>query len=405
VKPIGRVLLAGSLLAALLAAGACAIYPPEYVYRVIAWRDADADDYLRFPMRRMAPRAGAMSLERRDQRGKVVAAWQQAGGGAAMEDELAAHGTQAFLVLRGDRIVYEGYFNGGSREGWVTSFSVAKSFLSVLLGIAVSEGAIGSLDDPVTRYLPELARKDARFAEIRLRDLMNMSSGLHYAEFPFLHGDDAKTYYHPSLRDLALRESRIERPPGEVFHYNNFHPLLLGMVLERTTGMPVTRYLQDRLWQPAGMVGEASWSLDSERAGFEKMESGINARAEDFARFGLLMLRQGRLNQRAVVPEHWARSSTSPLAFPRRPGYYDASPWTRGHAARYYHAFWWGERRPDGGHDFAARGNHGQMVFVSPRNDVVIVRHGWRYGLPGGGWFERARRMADALREADPPRQ
>lgn len=382
------------LLAALLLAVACIVYPPTYVWRVLVWADADADDHLRFPMRGIAPAPGAMPLPRKPDAAAVAAAWQAAGGAAAMERELASHGTQAFLVLRGGAVVHESYANGGSREGWVTSFSIAKSVLSTLVGIALDEGVLRGLDDPVTRYLPELGQRDARFGQVTLRHLVDMASGLHYAEFPFLHGDDAKTYYHPDLRRLALQEARVEAAPGQRFHYNNFHPLLLGMVLERATGLPVARYLEQKLWQPAGMVGPASWSLDSE-GGFEKMESGLNARAEDFARFGQLMLQRGVHQGRQVVPLAWAEASTRPHPVPA--GYYALSPWTHGDARRWYTAFWWGQSRDDGDRDFAARGNHGQLVFVSPRNGIVIVRHGWRYGLGPAEWFERARIMADVL--------
>jgi CubicO group peptidase (beta-lactamase class C family) len=228
-----------------------------------------------------------------------------------------------------------------------------------------------------------------------------MASGIHYAEFPFLNGDDTRTYYDPDLRRLALEHTRIARGPGESFHYNNFHPLLLGMVLERATGVPVAQYLQDRLWQPAGMVGDASWSLDSEASGFEKMESGFNARAEDFARFGLLMLRQGRAGHRSVVPAGWIAGSTAPPAAPLPADYYAASG-LQSRPELYYHAMWWGTRRPGGGHDFSARGNHGQLVHVSPANDVVVVRHGWRYGLSAAEWSARAGRLADALARSAP---
>lgn len=384
--------------AAVLGIGAaCAIYPPRYVYRVLVWGDADADDYRRFPMRRILPAAGATPLPRDDHRDEVAAAWRRAGGERDMERQLAALGTQAFLVLREGSVAYEGYFNGADARSWVTSFSVAKSFVSALFGIAQAEGAIAGFDDPVTRYLPELAARDERFARITLRHLLRMASGLRYAEFPFFNGDDAKTYYHPRLRELALTEARIERAPGEVFHYNNFHPLLLGMVLERATRMPVAQYLERKIWQPAGMAGEASWSLDSEEDAFEKMESGLNARAEDFARFGLLMLQRGRVGERQVVPEAWATASTGPDRTPPPAGYYEQSGWTRGRAERYYQAFWWGRRRAGGSYDFAARGNHGQFVFVSPRNGVVIVRNGWRYGMDGAAWFDRATAMADLL--------
>lgn len=393
---IAPLLLAAGLAAGALLAAACWFYPPEYVWRVLVWRDADADDWERFPMRTIAPAPGAVPLVRNPQRGAVEFAWKAAGGGMPMGPVLTDLGTQAFLVLRRGEVIYEGYFNGARRESWVTSFSVAKSVLSALMGVAVAEGHIRSLDEPVTQYLPELAQRDARFAQITLRHLLRMASGLRYEEFPFLHGDDAKTYYHPDLRRLALADTQVDGAPGQVFHYNNFHPLLLGMVLERATKMPVAQYLQTRLWQPAGMVGEASWSLDSE-GGFEKMESGLNARAEDFARFGLLMLQGGAIGGRQVVPKEWALASTRPdtVAPPSR--YYAKSPWTRVGPSRYYGAMWWGQRRSDGAPDFAARGNHGQLIFVSPRNSVVIVRHGTEYGMDAGRWFDLALAMADML--------
>ncbi|MEJ7930530.1 serine hydrolase [Ramlibacter sp. AN1015] len=382
--------------AALLVAAACIVYPPEYVWRVVAWRDADADDFRRFPARHLSASPLREPLPRIDRSAAVRAAWQQAGGGSDMDGELAALGTQAFLVLKRGRVVYEGYFNAGSREAWVTSFSVVKSICSALVGIAIAEGAIASIDEPITRTLPELGARDARFARITIRHLIDMASGLRYEEFPFLHGDDAKTYYFPDLRALALKGTRIDAEPGARFHYNNYNLLLLGMVLERATGMPVARYLEQKIWHPAGMVGDASWSMDSERSGFEKMESGLNARAEDFARFGLLMLQGGRMGERQVVPHGWASVSTTPPDPAQAAGHY-AESFLAKRPGAWYQAFWWGQRHEGGAHDFSARGNHGQYIFVSPRDDVVIVRHGWRYGMPPGQWVERMRRMADAI--------
>jgi CubicO group peptidase (beta-lactamase class C family) len=393
-RGLRRILLAAVLVALGGIGVACFVYPPAYVYRVLAWGDADADDHTRFPMRRIAPAPGARPLPRQPQAAAVEAAWAAAGGAAPMQAELERLGTQAFLVLREGQVIHESYATGATREGWVTSFSVAKSVLSALVGIALADGALHGLDDPVTRYLPELAARDRRFDAITLRHLVDMASGLRYAEFPFLHGDDAKTYYHPDLRRLALLETEVEGPPGQRFHYNNYHPLLLGMVLERATGRPVAHYLQEKLWQPAGMVGPASWSLDSE-GGFEKMESGLNARAEDFARFGWLMLEGGRsAGGVQVVPAAWVEDSTRARAVPT--GYYAAAP-SMDSGQRFYTAFWWGQQRGGGERDFAARGNHGQLLFVSPRNRVVIVRHGHRYGLPPAEWLARAQRMADHL--------
>ena len=121
--------------------------------------------------------------------------------------------------------------------------------------------------------------------------------------------DDAKTYYDPNLRELALTV-KPEVEPGTRWEYNNYHPLLLGMILERATSRSVATYLSQKLWQPLGMEADGSWSLDSEASGFEKMESGINARAIDFAKFGRLYLNRGEWNGEQVVPASWVEEST-----------------------------------------------------------------------------------------------
>ena len=124
--------------------------------------------------------------------------------------------------------------------------------MSTLVGIAIDAGLIESIEDPVTDYLPELGERDPQFRKITLRDLLTMSSGIRYREggFPSL-GDDTYTYYGVDLRDIALNRVRIEGPPG-LWQYNNYHPLLLGLVLERVTGTSVSDFMATRLWQPLG---------------------------------------------------------------------------------------------------------------------------------------------------------
>jgi len=145
--------------------------------------------------------------------------------------------------------VYERYFGGSSRETLHTSLSVAKSILSALVGIAIEEGLIEGVEDPVTDYLPELRRRDPRFERITLRHLLTMSSGMRYWEtdLPWPFADDTYTYYGTDMRKIALDDTEIERPPGQEFLYNNYNPLLLGLVLERATGMSVSEYMSTRL--------------------------------------------------------------------------------------------------------------------------------------------------------------
>ena len=375
------------LLAALTLA--CVIYPPTYVLRTLTLGDSDVDDQFRFPKRtiRASPDVGDVPLALDPDR--VRKAFSSTMPGQDLETWLAANTTQGFVVLQRGRVIYEGYFNGHRRNDTATSFSVAKSVLGTLVDLAVADGHIASIDLPVTTWLPELGQRDPRFEQISLRHLLNMNAGLRYSEYPFLTSDGAKTYYWPDLRALALSGAQIVQPPGQVWLYNNYHPLLIGLVLERTTGMPVATYLEQRLWQPAGMAAAASWSQDSEASGFEKLESGINARTLDFARFGQLLLDGGvALDGRRVVSAEAVRAATSPDG---------AVPLEQFRAGSYYKHFWWGLRRSDGSYDFSARGNHGQFVFVSPRNQVVIARNGREYGVPPQVWMRLFEGLADRL--------
>ncbi|MDP9365725.1 MAG: beta-lactamase family protein [Chloroflexota bacterium] len=360
-----------------------------YLPRVLLWREADVGDLERFPARavRAAPPAyvyqTAPAATTTDPWLAMIGAERHGRQEElSLEEGLAATGTTAFLVIHGDRLVYEGYFNGDDRDSTQTSFSVAKSFVSALVGIAIAEGRIASVEDPVTRYLPELRERDPRFDRVTIRRLLSMSSGLRYQEggMPW-NSDDTRTYYAPDLRKLALEGSRVERDPGERFEYNNYHPLLLGLVLERATGQPVASYLEEKLWRPLGAEADGSWNLDSDASGFEKMESGINGRAIDFAKLGSLYLHGGEWRGRQVVPRAWVEESTRVHAA--------VGPAA---AATGYGYFWWvGE----GGH-FAARGNHGQLIFVAPDKGLVIVRFGTRFGRDGGNpdWIRTFEEMA-----------
>lgn len=380
----------------------CGLYPSRYVYRVLGWRNADVDDYSRFPARTIERNESIFAFHHEVDEARVRRAAPVDSRHANLEKFLEKTGTQAFIVIKDDTVLYERYFNGAARESIVTSFSVAKSFVSAMVGVAIDEGLIDSVQDSIVKYLPELAERDPAFESITIEHLLRMSSGIKYREFPFLNGDDAKTYYWPDLRALTLKKTRIAGSPGDRFHYNNYHPLLLGLILERVTGVPVADYLSDKIWKPLGMEFDASWSLDSEETRFEKMESGINSRAIDFAKFGRLFLNEGDWNGRRVVPADWVRTSTDPEFGPDPTSslyrkYYgnDYSPM---HDARgYYGYFWWGRLREDGGYDFSAIGNHGQFIYVSPGHNVIIIRNGREYGVDALDWLQMFEKTAVAL--------
>jgi CubicO group peptidase (beta-lactamase class C family) len=371
-------ILAGLILAVLGVYGwAWASLDSSAVARAMVWMDADVEDQYRFPSRVIPAGDTASPLPT----GETIDLGPSPLGGGSFDDFLRETDTRSFLVIHDDRLVYERYFQGSDRQTLHTTWSVAKSVLSTLVGIAIDDGLIDGVDDPVTEYVPELAERDPRFERITLRHLLTMSSGMRYWEtdLPWPFADDSYTYYGADLREVALDGSRIERPPGEEFHYNNYNPLLLGLVLERVTGTTVSDYMSTRLWQPLGAGRDATWSLDSEGSGFEKMESGVNATAVDYARFGLAFLHGGEWGGSRIVSEKWVRDAT---ALDRA-----ADPVDR------YQYFWWVDVERPG--RFYALGNLGQYIYVAPDTGTVIVRTASDWGIDNDAWLDLLRDVAD----------
>ena len=364
------------------------IYSPEYVLRVVRWGDSDVYDYQKFPERGMAASDKPFFFEEGQNEALVQAHFESHPLVDDLEAFMEETRTQALIVIQDDMIQYEGYGSGAERDSIVTSFSMAKSFTSALVGIAIAEGHIGSVYDPITDYLPELLERDPQFSAITIQDLLRMSSGIKYREFTFFNGDNTKTYYYPDLRELALEDTFIIAQPREYFLYNNYHPLLLGMILERATGVPVAEYLEQKIWRQIGTEFSGSWSLDER--GFEKMESGINSRAIDFAKFGRLYLNNGNWEGEQVIPEDWVSASIQENLDFEEPAYYGEDFGRKIHEISeggYYQYMWYGLHRDGGADDFFAEGNHGQIIYVSPQANLIIVRNGETYG-PGFGEFE-----------------
>lgn len=385
---------------------ASALYSPEYVRRVLAWRESDQGDYLNhFPLRPLLASPSPYRFVDHREDDRVRAGFEHVLGIADLDEFLSERATQAFIVIQGHRVLYEHYFNGAERDSMLTSFSVAKSFDSALVGLAIDEGHIRSVDDAVTDYLPELGERDERFGEITIRDLLQMSSGLGYDanRWALFNGDDPLTTYYPDQRELALERTHIIDAPGSSFSYNKYHPQLLGLILERTTAMSVTAYTQTRLWDRLGMEFDGAWALDGDTSGFEKMEAGLNARAIDYAKLGILYRDGGAWNGDRVLSRDWIEESTSPDPERDRAAYYrgDFGRAVFAKGKGYYGYMWYGRLRPDGPPDFAAEGDHGQFIYVSPAHDLVIVRNGTRYGMPTAEWINTFYEFADQF--ADGP--
>ncbi len=287
--------------------------------------------------------------------------------------------TQALIIIRGNTIELEKYGKNYSRESTVTSFSIAKSFNSAMAGCMIAGGYIKGADDPVTDYVPELAQRDARFRKISIRHLMAMSSGIMYQE-KGLRADDTETYYNPDLRILALTNTKIQEDPGIHFLYNNYNPILLGLVIERVTNQSVSSYMSRTIWSKIGAESDATWSLDSNEDSFEKMESGINATAVDFARFACLYRDHGIVDGTQVIDGSWIDFSLKKVS--DDPDYY-SDAWGKQIVRHggYYALGWYVLPRDGASSDFFAFGNKGQILYISPAADMVIARFGEQYGM------------------------
>ncbi len=380
-------------LAVLLAVSA-ALYSPQYIFRCIANGESKVSDYRVFPARVIAkssrPYRYAAAPDLAIGQMEVAYTYRHSAQTDTLEHMLEANGTTSFILIRDDAVAYERYFNGYDWDSVCTSFSSVKSLDSLMVGMAIDDGFIRSEEQAISEYLPEF--KDTPFVDITIRQLLMMRSRIRYEEGGAWFGDDAKTYYYPDLRSLALEHLKVDEGYTGKFHYNNYHPLLLGMILERSTGRSVAQYFQERIWDKVGAEHEASWSMDGEETGFEKMESGLNFLAIDYAKIGSMLLHRGQWNGNAVVSTQWLDRS---LVAPQPLSAYDIdSPFLAGVEVGYQY-MWYSIDDGKGGHDFFAAGKYGQYLYVSPAHQAVIVRCGKSAGSVDW-WPEVLRQVAAA---------
>lgn len=314
---------------------------------------------------------------------------------AALDRLLPDTKTHAFIVIQDGKLLYENYFNGYQRDSICVSRSMAKSFTSALVGIAINEGFIKSVDDPITNYLPELRAQG--FEPITIKNLLTMGSGIRFRNHDWPWDEQPLSYFYPDLTHLMLTDLAIVEPPGQSFHYNDLNTELVGLILRRATHRSLAEYLQEKIWQPLGMEYPAQWSIDSERDGLELAFVLLNARAIDFAKFGQLFLNNGNWNGRQIVPEQWVIDSTALDHEDNRP--WKTSPEFH-RVGGYYKYFWWGRTAPSGDYWFAAQGLWGQYIFVAPKQHVVIVRTGSDWGIDPGAWHQVLSYIANHLGSA-----
>jgi len=361
-----------------------------YLGRYLTWLKPTNYDYLRMPQRQLTASSAPMALPVQCGSGldRLPISTGKVEPEMLLVNLLVETGTTALVVLNRGRIVWEHYPNGGSRERLNRCFSVTKSVASALVGAAVGAGLIGSVEDPVDRYLTEL--RDSTVGKLTIAHLLEMRSGIRFVEGILPWHDEPRTYYATDMRSRLL-QSRVTDPVGQFFHYNDWHPLLISLILERATGKSVTDWLQEKLWNPLGTEYSASMMVDRhDAAGLEHLESGLTATAHDLAKFGQLFLQDGVWNGQRLLPEDWVQSTTAPENARTDSewfAYYRDRPWGRflKSGRIYYRRMWWGNRLDENSYDFFAMGVLGQHIYVSPGTQTVIVRLSDRF--PQGMWW------------------
>lgn len=285
-------------------------------------------------------------------------------------DYLSLNRVAGLLILKDGKIAYEDYELGNSEATRWMSMSVAKSISSTLVGAAIKDGYIKSIDDPVTHYLPELA--GGAYDGVSIRNLLQMASGAKWDE----------TYTDPNSDRRHMLERQLEGKPGTIvammaklprahepgtaWNYSTGETHLVGALVRAAVGRPVSVYLSEKIWSKLGMEQDATWWVESPN-GLEVGGSGFSATLRDYARFGQFVLNKGVINGESVVPEGWFDQAGSPKEL-------------SGKTVNYGY-MWWPLGAPAGTPNesaFTARGIFGQYVYVNPKEHVVIALWGAR---------------------------
>ena len=307
--------------------------------------------------------------------------------GFDMDDFMERQNAAAVVVVYDGEVVLERYGLDFSADGKWTSFSVAKSLTSTLVGAALADGDIDSLDDPVSKYLPDM--RGSAYDEVTVRQLLTMSSGVRWSE----------DYYDPQS-DVALFDEHVpeddsvdalvdymrqlprEAEPGTRWQYNTGETNLIGVLVREATGKNLADYLSEKVWAPFGMEQDATWILSG--SGSEISGCCIQASTRDMARFGLFALGGGMAGGDRVVPEGWFDEATDPA--------FETGRFDRGYAYQ-----WW--TYPGGA--YAASGLYGQGIFIDPARDLVIATNSnWRQSTGNDGTGEERNRFYAAVQAA-----
>ena len=285
----------------------------------------------------------------------------------SLKDGLAHFHTDGLIILHDGKMLFEDYWNGNSKDSKHISFSVAKSYLSALFGIAVNEGLIDSIDDNVTKYLEDFV--GTGYENVKIKNLLQMSSGIEFNEDYADPNSDINKFSRASAKGQSFRDFakslKNGREQGTYNHYVSLDTQVLAMILESVTDMPVREYLYKRIWNNLGTESDAYYITDS--TGADMALGGLNAILRDYAKFGQLYLEKGNWLGEQIVPKSWIADSITPDAPHLMPNAGDLSSNEWGYGYQ-----WWIPGDPLT--DYTAHGIFNQFICVDPISNVVIAK-------------------------------
>jgi len=271
--------------------------------------------------------------------------------------------TTALLVLKDDKVSYEDYFLGTKQNDKRISWSMAKSFVSILFGMQVDAGKI-DIEKPVSFYLPEL--KDSGYSSVKVKHVLQMSSGVRWNEdYQDFNSDINKMGRILAIGgslDQMTSELVAESEPGKAFHYVSMDTHVIGMIVRRVSGKSLVQLIQQKIWNELGMESDAFWLTDSQGAAFAL--GGLNVTTRDYARFGRLLVHNGSWDGKQIVSENWIKAATTAQA-----DYLKSSPEKLGYGFQ----IWLPPQAQEG--EFFCVGVYGQYIYVNQKEHVVIVKN------------------------------
>ena len=308
-----------------------------------------------------------------------------------LQEALDHFKTDGLIVLHNGNMLYENYWNGNSVSSKHIAFSVSKSFLSALIGIAVDDGLIDSIEDPVTKYIPDF--NGTGYEGVRIKDILQMSSGVKFNEDYADPKSDINIFGRAVARGSSFRDFsktlEREKTPGTYHHYVSIDTQVLGFLLAEVTGVSVQDYLYEKIWNKIGMEQGAYYITDN--LGVEMALGGLNATLRDYAKFGQLYLNDGNWMGEQVVPAEWVRASYNTDGQHLKPGEHDmsSSPWG-------YGLQWWVPGFPDT--DYTAAGVYNQYIYIDPLTNVVVAKTSSNHRYTAEKEYSKAANVAFQVR-------